>query len=314
MNRVGLIEAAGSSAVMRQILSRGSCDLMVWSPEDGSIDETDGARQVELEELATASLLVFSAPLALSRPLARQLGDVITGRHVIVHTIRGIEPSTVKTVSQILQEETPTQRFGFITGPMGRDDHDARRPGAIVCASLFPEVHDLVEEAMMAPSFRVYRSQDMVGAEISAAYARIVALMSGLGAGLELGASLQALLIARGLAEIARFAVFREGFERTAFGLAGLGNLHLDTYGEGSPDFQIGKFLAGKTKVDEAAVLKACGPDSREMMAMISAFADVGNRASLELPLLNGVAAILHQSQAPKEVIDALMSLPALYE
>ena len=314
MNRVGLIEVAGSSMVIRQILSRGNCDLMVWSPEDGSVDSTDNARQVSLEELATASLLVFTAPLGQSRSLARSLGDVITGRHVIVHTVRGIEPGTAKLVSQILQEETPTQRFGFITGPMGVDDHQAERPGAIVCASLFPEVHDLVEEAMTAPTFRVYRSQDMVGAEISAAYARVVALMSGLGHGLGLGESLQALLAARGLAEIARFSVFREGFERTTFGLAGLGNLQLDTSGKGSLDFQIGQFLAKKKKIDPESVLKEFGHDARPLLDMIQTFFQIGSRASLDLPLLTGVHAILHQSLAPQEVISSLMSLPALYE
>ena len=314
MNKVGLIEVAGSSLVIRQILSRGNSDLMVWSPEDGSVDTTDKARQVPLEELATASLLVFTAPLDQCRPLARALGDVITGRHVIVHTIRGIEPGTAKIVSEILQEETPTQRFGFITGPMSADDHQSERPGAIVCASLFPEVHDLVEEAMVAPNFRVYRSQDMVGAEVSAAYARIIALMSGLGRGLDLGDSLQALLSARGLAEAARFVVFRQGFERTTFGLSGLGNLHLDTSGKGSLDFQIGQFLAKKKKLDPDTVLQQFGHEARPLLDMIQAFFQIGSRASLDLPLLSGVHAILHQSLAPKEVISSLMNLPALYE
>lgn len=314
MNKVGLIETAESSPVFRQVLLRGQADLMVWSPEDGSIQLEEGVRQVSLQELATAPLLLFNAPLYQCRNLARKLGDVISGRHALVHTIRGLEPGTGKVVSKILQEETPTQRLGFLTGPVLALDQEKGRPAAGVCGSLFPEVHDLLDDALSGSSYRVYRSQDLLGAEISSAYVRIIALLAGLSTGLEQGASLQAMLHARGLAEVSRMVVFFEGFERTTFGLSGLGNLHLDTSGEGSKDYRIGTFIAAKKNVTEELIFKTFDFEARELLEMVKVLKQKSDKASLDTPFLDALYAMVYQGLSSTEVAQGLTSRPALYE
>lgn len=313
MKKVGFIGCPDLSSVARQALTMAECDLAVWYPENTARPK-DNAQAVELTALSATPLIVFSAPLNQCRPLARRLGDVITGRHIVVHTVRGLEPETLKTVSDILQEETPTQRLGFVTGPMRAEDLSAGRPGSGVCASLFPEVHDLIEEAMVSPAFRLYRSKDLVGAEISAAYGRVVSLMSGLVDGLNLGASLQATLFARGLAEMSRFVIFRGGYERTTFGLSGCGNLFADTHTDGNVDFQIGRFLAEGPDDVATSLVTEFGTPAEEILAMMNSFREVGSSAELELPLLDGVLALINQGLPPQKVVQALMSLPTLYE
>lgn len=311
MKRVGFIGTSAAPSVAQQILARGVCDVATWYPDD--IEDVGKAEETaELRELANVPLIVFSAPIEACRPLARRLGDFLTGRHVIVHTVRSLEPGSLKSVSTILREETPTQRVGFVSGPMRPEDLSTERPGAAVCASHFPEVHDLVEEAMVSQYFRLYRSQDLAGAELSSAYGRIIAVMSGLVDGLDLGASLQATLFARGLAEMARFVVFRDGYERTTFGLSGAGNLYADTHGEGSLDFQMGRHLAdgnGANSLEEIF-----GNAAREILALMRAFSRVGSAASLELHLLQGMQAIVDEKVPAHKVVEALMTLPTLYE
>ncbi|TXD34379.1 hypothetical protein FRC98_18365 [Lujinxingia vulgaris] len=314
MISVGFVGSTGVGDVARHLLAMGACDIKVWHPgELCEEDELPGER-VELEELAESTLIIFAAPIARCREIARQVGDVISGRHVIVHTLRALEPGTLKSVSTILQEETPTQRIGYLGGPMLRTDIEAGHPASAVCASLFPEVHDLVEDAMMSGSFRVYRSQDLIGAEICGAYARAIALLSGLADALSLGSSLQATLFARGLAEMSRYVVFRQGFERTTFGLAGAGSLYADTHLKGSVDFQIGCHLGKHPGTPADALVEQFGPRARESLQVVDALAKSAERADLDLHLLQGAFALIHNELKPDEVVQRLMTLPALYE
>ncbi|RAL21191.1 hypothetical protein DL240_13745 [Lujinxingia litoralis] len=314
MISVGFVGSTGVGEVARHVLARGQCQVKVWHPGESSDEDVLPGQRVELAELAEATLIVFSAPAASCRFTARKLGDVLTGRHVIVHTLRDLEPGTLKCVSTILEEETPTRRIGYLGGPMLGVDVEAGRPASAVCASLFPEVHDLVEDAMMSENFRVYRSQDLIGAQVCGAYSRVIALLSGLADALQLGSSLQATLFARGLAEMSRFVVFRQGFERTAFGLAGAGALYADTHLTGSVDFQIGRHLGKEPGSDVKGLVKRYGPQAKELLELLAALASSAEHADLELHLLEGAAALAHGELQPQEIVQRLMTLSSLYE
>lgn len=309
MEKLGFVGDPNSAGLLSQIFLGETCELVVWNPS-----ESEAKQQAALEALSGVSLLVFSAPLGQARGLARRLGDFLTGRHVVLHTIRGVEPETLRPVSQLLQEETPTQRIGFLTGPARASELSQGMVGSAVCASFFPEVHDLTEEVMHSSTFRLYRSQDLVGAEFSAAYGRVMALMGGLSARLELGESLKATLFARGLAEMAQFVVFRQGFERTTFGLSGAGNLYLDTQGEGSVDYRMGKALARGEVKGRKGLIEEFGEPAQELVAMMEAFQKAGSRASLSLYLLEAASQMIVEERTGQEVLAQLMGLPAFYE
>ncbi|MFU8805664.1 MAG: hypothetical protein ACNA8W_17760, partial [Bradymonadaceae bacterium] len=274
MTTVGLVGAGFHFETLLRLFEATSTRVLLWQPGDEGDEAESLPGNVELvsrERMSDVPLIFFCVPIDICRTVARRLGDVMSGRQVVVHTSRSLETLSLKSLSTILQEETPTQRFGFLTGPVLVEDVKAGRPSSGVCASLFPEVHDLVEECLMSPIFRVYRTTDITGAEISAAYGRVIAMIAGLSHALGLGTSLQATIFARGLAEMARFVVFREGFERTAFGLSGAGNLFADMHLEGSTDYQIGMFLAGSKKHAAAAVRKKFGWRGDELLNLLDA-------------------------------------------
>lgn len=315
MQTVGFIGSRDAGIVARTILDKGTCRLCIWQPdEDGDNAEDLPGELVELKALADIPLIIMSTRISRCREVARRLGDFITGRHVIVHTMRGIEADTSLTASEILHQETPTRRTGFVTGPSRLDDLQSGRPSAAVCATHFPEVHELVEEAMMSPGFRVYRSRDLMGAELSACYSRLLAIMSGLADGLELGASIQATLFARGLAEMSRFVVSRDGYEQTPFGLSGAGNLYVDTHQDGNIDFQMGRFLAESPDHYADDLVDNFDEPAQEILDLLAAFSEFEDEQSLELYLFEGARAIIDAQVPPAKVIQGLMTLPALYE
>lgn len=312
MERVGFIGSPKAGSVARQILNMGQCQMALWGP-DGGGEEFDG-EVVELEALADVPLIVVSIGVGRCREVARKIGDVITGRHILVHTIRGLESGTLNTPSQMFHEETPTRRVGFVTGPMRLDDLEAERPASAVCASHFPEVHDLVEEAMMSSRFRVYHSRDLYGAELSAVYGRLVAVMSGLADGLELGDSLQATLFARGLAEMTRFVTSQGGDEKTPYGLAGAGNLYVDTLRRGDVDFNMGRFLADASSQHLDGLFDKFGDPAREVADILAACSEAGRQTSTPLYLLEAVESLLVDDVDVDDVVDRLMTLPPFEE
>ncbi len=313
MDTVGYVGDPEGSTEFYQILLKGDCEVACWWP-DATAEAEDGSRLVDLEELADLSVIFVDTGIAECRQLARRIGDVITGRHIIVHTIRGIEANTINTASKILYEETPTRRIGFVTGPLRLDDIQEGRPASAVCASNFPEVHDLVEEAMMSSRLRIYHARDLMGAELSAVYSRLIALMSGMGRALGLGTSLQGTLFVRGLAEMSRFVGAHDGDERTPFGLSGAGNLYADTAIDGNIDFEMGIHLAAHAEEGEEELIKSFGTPAREILDILAAFEEANEKAELDLYLLDASAALITAGLPASQVVKGLMSLPALEE
>lgn len=310
MKRVGYIGSSNNDELSRQILELGTCDVARWHPEQDS----DAKSRKALAAFADIPLIVITGGIEGIRKVARRLGDVITGRHVVVHTIRGIEPSSLLTVSDILLEETPTRRIGFVTGPVRTKNFEAGQPGSVVCASHFPEVHDLVEEAMMSPKLRVYRSRDLLGAELASTYTRIIAFLTGIGAAMDVGPALEATLFTRGLAEAGRFVVHYAGDERTCFGLAGAGNLYVDIHGDGSTDFAMGRHLVETASADVDDLAAAFGAGAQELIDLVVAVEELADKTSLELHLLEAITALINRGMSTERVVQELMALPALYE
>lgn len=314
MKRVGLVGTGPRSEIVAHLLDRSGTEIHLWS--DRSIPDAfpDTTRAVEMVDLTEASLIFVCLPLHRLRDTVRDLGAKLDGRHVLVHTTRSHEYSTLTPISTVFEEETPTRRFGFVTGPMRRHDVLEDRGASAVCASPFPEVVDMVEEALTSRKFRVYRNEDLVGAEAAASYARVIALAYGMGAELGLGDSILATLFARGLDEMSKFVTYQGGYENTTFGLAGAGNLHADTTGEGNVDFDIGRryVAAGAPKLekfrDELDVIED------ELFDFLRSLVAQAKRGHLEYHILHALERALFQEKGVETAFDWLMELPNLSE
>lgn len=326
MTTVGFVGNGISFEVLSHLLNKAGTQILHWQPENNHAISSNNTthnlppniQPAELAQMAKVPLIFYAVPIHLARETGRQLGDVISGRQIIVHTSNSLEPATLKSISEILKEETPTQRFGFLNGPAEITDIKANKPAALLCASLFPEVHDLVEDSLHSDKLRIYRSNDLTGAEISAAYSRLIAMLAGICHGLDAGTSLQATLFARGIAEISRYVTFRGGYERTAFGLAGAGNLYADTHRQGSKSFQIGEFLAirdqNKQSADPLAIRDQFGTHGQDLLTLLDSLNSATLHAELSLHLLRAAYAAAFAQKTPAQAIHDLVTLPAQYE
>jgi glycerol-3-phosphate dehydrogenase (NAD(P)+) len=252
-------------------------------------------------------LILVVVPSHGMRELARELGEHVTGEHVVVHATKGIEQGTFKRMSQVLAEETCLRKIGVLSGPNLARELAARQPTGTLVASRYDEVFRAAAEALHNDYFRVYSARDVVGAEIGGAFKNIIALAAGVAAGLGLGDNTKALLLTRGLSEMARFGVAMGAELLTFGGMAGMGDLIATCSSPLSRNHQVGARLAKGEKLEDIQ------RDMRmvaEGVKMTLAAHDFAVKKSLDLPIVHAVYRLLYEHQDVATLLQHLMSIP----
>jgi glycerol-3-phosphate dehydrogenase (NAD(P)+) len=239
---VGVIGAGSWGTTLAKVLGDNGRQVLLWARRQDMVDELNQRRvnstylpdvelpanvraTTELREVAeTAHLLLFVVPSHGFRKAARELGDFVNGEHVIVHATKGIEEGSDKRMSEVLHEETCVKRIGVLSGPNLAKELAARHPTGTLVASRYDEVYTRSAAVLNNDYFRVYGGRDLVGAEVGGSFKNIVALASGAAAGMGLGENTKALLLTRGLSEMARLGVSMGGELLTFGGMAGMGD------------------------------------------------------------------------------------------
>lgn len=294
------------------LLQANGCDVRTWLPTELSASVPQGATEIEIADLADTPLIYLAVPLTSLRAIARQIGDVISARHAVVHACHNLEAGSLATASQVLLDELPTRRFGFVTGPMRPDDVGRGLPASGVCASRYPEVWELAERSLVHDRFRLYRSRDLLGAEHAAAYGRVIAMGAGVASQMKLGESVQATLFARGLAEVGRWVSHRGGDGQTTFGIAGAGNLYLDMADHGSVDFRVGADAMATGKFDPVAVGKKFGSTGRDLLDLVESLWAGVRDSRVQSHILETCHLMVSGELDPQGAVMHLMTLPTL--
>ncbi len=253
-----------------------------------------------LEPLRALRLVVVDAPAADLLRLARALGDVLDGNHLVAHTIRGLTADGTGA-TQILHQETAVRRLGVIAGPLAAADLQAGRPSAGVIASRHPEVVEELSAAMSTPRLRLYRGHDPLGVELASSLTDLVTVGCGLAHALGFGETSRALMIVRAVRELGRLIVALGGEVQTASGLAGLGDILVRSHDPESHFFRLGVELAGGSVSARA-----------ELVGNARTFRALGRHHRVPAHIFDGLAQLLEGKLAPAELVTHLMTVPIL--
>ncbi len=247
--KVAVLGAGSWGTALTIEMARSGHDVLLWGrdPEVAARIEADGRHPRRLigypipasvrvgsdlaEAFAHADTLLVAVPCASLRPLLA-LSPATPGRGLrIVSTGKGIEPDTLKRMSEILRERFPEAAVAALSGPTFAEGVAKGDPTAAVIASTDAGAAEELQGALSSPTFRLYRSDDVVGVELAGALKNVVAIAAGIVAGLGFGPNTLAALVTRGLAEIGRIVRSQGGQDRTVQGLAGIGDLMLTCTG-----------------------------------------------------------------------------------
>ncbi|MBO5059565.1 MAG: NAD(P)H-dependent glycerol-3-phosphate dehydrogenase [Clostridia bacterium] len=172
-----------------------------------------------------AALIVTVVPSPATRSTAKQLAPYVRDSQIIVNLSKGIEESTLMTLSAVYESEIPQAKIAVMSGPSHAEEVSENLPTTNVVAAKDAKTAEYIQNIFMTDTFRVYTGSDMVGVELGGALKNVIALCSGISDGIGYGDNTRAALMTRGIAEIKRLGIAMGAKAETFAGLSGIGDL-----------------------------------------------------------------------------------------
>ena len=259
---------------------------------------------------ATHDLIVIGTPMSALRSMLQTLQHV---QVPVAWLCKGFEAASPHIESgamphEVCQQVAPLLMSGALSGPSFALEVARGQPTALVAASAHAAVRQILVEAFHSPSLRVYANDDMVGVEVGGAVKNVLAIATGLCDGLHLGLNARAALITRGLSEMTRLGMALGAKAETFMGLSGLGDLVLTATGDLSRNRKVGLLLAQGMDLQQA--VQSLGHVAEGVYSART----VVKRAQalgIEMPIAQGVVALLDGRLKPSEAVAALMGRDA---
>lgn len=249
-------------------------------------------------------MVVVSSPSFAIRQACEKVAPHLVQNAVMVSATKGIEPDTKLRMSQIV--ESITQRpVVVLTGPSHAEEVAAGIPTGCLAACGDQHLAELVQDAFMSENFRIYTSPDTVGAELGGALKNIIALCAGVTDGLGYGDNSKAMLMTRGLTEMARLGVSLGANKDTFAGLAGVGDLIVTCTSGHSRNRAAGELIGKGYSVQEA--MEKVGAVVEGYYAARSAYA-LSIQQGVEMPIVRAAYDVLYGGIEPEQVMEILMN------
>lgn len=319
---VSVIGSGGWGTALALVLLENGSDVTLWSYTKEEYDvlaqtrENPMLRGVILPEtlqLTTdlgcvkgCKVVVLSTPSFAVRGTARNMAHLLEPGTVVVVVSKGVEKDTSLTLTQVVEQEIGEHcPVVALCGPSHAEEVGRRVPTAVVSASTDREAAELVQELFMNERFRVYASDDVIGVELGAALKNIIALCAGTLDGMGYGDNTKAMLMTRGLAEIARLAVAMGGRRETVAGLTGVGDLIVTCCSMHSRNRRCGIMIGQGVPVEQA--LKESGGVVEGYYAAANA-KTLADKLGVDMPISQAAYQVFYEGKDPRSVISELMS------
>ena len=331
MERVTVLGTGAWGTTLAQVLCDAGHEVLMWGRNESVVDEINNAKSnqkfltgIQLPDALRATGDVgaafhFGESLVLAIPaqtLRENLRSWKVGFPVgrpIISTLKGIEAETMSRMTEVIIEELDADpsHIGLITGPNLAGELSLREPAGAVAASTSAQVQMLMVDLFTTPYFRIYPSDDLIGCELAGAAKSVIALAVGMTIGMNLGENTQAMIITRGLSEVARFGQGYGANPLTFLGLAGMGDIVASCGSALSRNRQFGEAY-GRTGTMEGA--RAEVAKTVEGVASARAIRELAHRVGVEVPIIEVMADAVTGSITPAQAMERLMSVSTLAE
>lgn len=248
-------------------------------------------------------LVVIASPSFPLRSVCHGVAPYLDTDAVVVSVTKGLEQGTHLRMSQVVAEETG-KNVVVLTGPSHAEEVSINVPTGLLSASTDQALAEFVQDAFMADTLRVYTSPDPVGAELGAALKNVIALCAGITDGLGFGDNTKAMLMTRGLTEMARLGVALGAHKETFTGLAGVGDLIVTCTSMHSRNRRAG-ILIGQGKSAQEA-MKEVGAVVEGYYAAKSAY-ELGKAQGIDMPITEAAYKVLYENADVKDAVQSLL-------
>ena len=252
------------------------------------------------------NMIVFATPSFAVRATAKTFAPYLPDDAVLVSVTKGIEADTGLRMSELVAQETGRPVVA-LSGPSHAEEVSRGIPTGVVAACADKQLAERVQSAFMCERLRVYTCPDVVGVELGAAHKNVIALCAGVCDGMGYGDNTKALLMTRGLAEVARLGMALGASRETFAGLAGVGDLIVTCTSMHSRNRRAG-ILIGKG-MDAQQAMKEIGAVVEGYYATEAGYM-LAKKTGIEMPITTAMYELLYEGKPVRECIHRLMSRP----
>lgn len=220
---------------------------------------------------------------------------------------KGIEEQSGKLLNDVAHEVCSTSPVAVLSGPTFAHEVAAGLPTAVTLACKDQGLGETIRNRLALPSFRIYHSDDVAGAEVGGAVKNVLAIACGVVDGRGLGQNARAALIARGFAEMTRFGLALGAKRETLAGLSGLGDLVLTCSSTSSRNFSLGKAIGEGKNAAELMIDRRTVAEGAYTAPVLHR---VAQEKGIDMPIVAAVDALIRGAMSVDEVLEALLSRP----
>lgn len=322
MANVGVVGAGSWGTALALVLEKNGHQVTLWSSREAKAKElqelrenTDKLPGVKIPEnieitadMETAvkdkELVVLGVPSLYIRSTSAKMAPFVHDGQIIVNVSKGIEESTLYTMTDIIVEEVPNADVAVLSGPSHAEEVSRHIPTTVVAGAKSRKTAEKIQSIFMNEAFRVYTSPDMLGIEVGGALKNVIALAAGITDGLGFGDNTKAALITRGIAEMSRLGVAMGGYQETFSGLAGMGDLIVTCASKHSRNRKAGYLIGKGYKMQEAM-------DEVKMVVegvhSAKAALKLAEKYYVRMPIIEQVNQVLFEGKSCEEGVRELM-------
>ena len=250
-------------------------------------------------DVGSAEIVAYAVPAqAFAEALERH---PLPAGAIGVICAKGIDAERDALLPTVAAQTGPRGTFAVLSGPGFAREIGEGCPTAMTLAAHGLERARALAKRLSTSRFRLYASDDPLGAAAGGALKNVAAIACGMARGLELGASAEAALATRAARELTRLVVALGGRAETFGGLLGLGDLMLTCTSSQSRNFGLGVAL-GRGDGSDGSLAE--GSFSAAVAARLARYHRV------DAPIVSTVADILAGRSTPPEALDSLMQRP----
>ena len=324
MQKIGVLGAGAWGTALAAAAVKAGRDTVLWARETEVVASINQAHEntiflpgitlddklkatAHLEGLADCDAVLIVSPAQHLRSMSKALIEHVPAGVPLVICSKGIEVATGMLLSDVLAETAPDNPVAVLSGPTFAAEVARGLPCALTLAAKDKAVGETLVTALGHPMLRPYYNSDINGAQIGGAIKNVLAIATGIVAGLGIGENARAAVITRGLAEIARFGALYGAESETLMGLSGLGDLILTCSSTQSRNMSLGKAIGeGRTFAEIMAERNSVAEGAHTVEIVHKIAIEKG----LDMPITAAVYKILKEGQDVRSVTNELLARP----
>ena len=276
-------------------------------PDELNIIDDYGKVLTDEKKYGKIDIVLLATPTQFLRGVLKRLKNFLNYNIILVNVAKGLEISTKKRISEIVDEELENKNYNYVllAGPTHAEEVAQRLPSAILSVSKDENSAKIVQKTFSNLYFRVYTGTDLMGAELAGALKNCLAIAAGIADGLGYGDNTKAALITRGINEMFEIAKYYNANQKTFMGLSGLGDIIVTCTSRHSRNRYVGEKLGKGEKIED--IIKNMQMVS-EGAETIKALYKIIKENNLNAPIFTALYEVIYKGKPVTDLEKTFMS------